>query len=270
MWTLHVEDFGKIESADITVSPLTLFVGDNNSGKSYLLSLLYGLMRADDVLSNLCESSPEYQACAEWAEGAILRESEQAPFENTTYDMFERLFNRILQENRLEILQSIFHKNVSAGKISVEFQREENQVLNIYNELSDFFEANFPLTSHNWILHIFEFTKSQNTKRWKDVVNQFSGGVVRAYAIAGVLRIAEFSAVYLHFCYRKDKSNLVGQKPLPGRPAPRDYLKAPITLDSYPELDVKNKPIELNRDGYADIRLHQRGVTRNEESPLSA
>ena len=31
-WTMHVEDFGKIKSADIEVAPMTLFVGDNNSG----------------------------------------------------------------------------------------------------------------------------------------------------------------------------------------------------------------------------------------------
>ena len=42
-WTLHVKDFAKIREASIEAAPLTLFVGDNNSGKSYLLSLLWGL-----------------------------------------------------------------------------------------------------------------------------------------------------------------------------------------------------------------------------------
>jgi len=42
-WTLHVKDFAKIREAKIEAAPLTLFVGDNNSGKSYLLSLLWGL-----------------------------------------------------------------------------------------------------------------------------------------------------------------------------------------------------------------------------------
>ena len=46
-WTLHVEDFGRIEQADVTVSPLTLFVGDNNSGKSYLMSLIYALLNGN-------------------------------------------------------------------------------------------------------------------------------------------------------------------------------------------------------------------------------
>lgn len=44
-----IEKFGKIERAEIQVSPLTLFVGDNNSGKSYLLSLLWAIYSAEDT-----------------------------------------------------------------------------------------------------------------------------------------------------------------------------------------------------------------------------
>ena len=40
-WTLHVENLAKIESADVTIAPLMCFVGDNNSGKSYLMSILW-------------------------------------------------------------------------------------------------------------------------------------------------------------------------------------------------------------------------------------
>ena len=42
-WKLKVLEYGKIKSAEIEVSPLTLFVGDNNSGKSYLMALLWGI-----------------------------------------------------------------------------------------------------------------------------------------------------------------------------------------------------------------------------------
>ena len=42
-WRLKVSEYGKIGHADIEVAPLTLFVGDNNSGKSYLMSLLWGI-----------------------------------------------------------------------------------------------------------------------------------------------------------------------------------------------------------------------------------
>src|SRR5580700_2291352 len=43
-WKLLVEGLGKIERAEVDVRPLMLFVGDNNSGKSYLASLLWGLV----------------------------------------------------------------------------------------------------------------------------------------------------------------------------------------------------------------------------------
>ncbi len=46
-WTMHVENFGKIKCADIEAAPMTLFVGDNNSGKSYLMTLIYGLLNVD-------------------------------------------------------------------------------------------------------------------------------------------------------------------------------------------------------------------------------
>ena len=42
-WKLKVSGYGKIEHAEIEVAPLILFVGDNNSGKSYLMSLLWGI-----------------------------------------------------------------------------------------------------------------------------------------------------------------------------------------------------------------------------------
>ncbi|MCB9527343.1 MAG: hypothetical protein H6701_02940 [Myxococcales bacterium] len=42
-WTLKVEDFGRIAAAEVTVKPLTVLVGRNNSGKSYLATLIWGL-----------------------------------------------------------------------------------------------------------------------------------------------------------------------------------------------------------------------------------
>ncbi|MGO5290968.1 hypothetical protein ACTQ1N_02130 [Porcincola sp. LCP21S3_C12] len=43
-WTLNVEDFGKIEKASVRIASLICFVGDNNSGKCYLLSLIWGIL----------------------------------------------------------------------------------------------------------------------------------------------------------------------------------------------------------------------------------
>ena len=51
--TLIVENFGKIERAEIELAPFTLFVGDNNSGKSYLMNLIWGLSNIDLLGRNL-------------------------------------------------------------------------------------------------------------------------------------------------------------------------------------------------------------------------
>lgn len=42
-WSLTVEDFGRIERAEVTVKPLTVLVGPNNGGKSYLGTLVWGI-----------------------------------------------------------------------------------------------------------------------------------------------------------------------------------------------------------------------------------
>lgn len=54
---LHVRNFGKIKSADIDLGNYTLFVGDNNSGKSYIMQLIYML---PDVIDILPDAKIEY------------------------------------------------------------------------------------------------------------------------------------------------------------------------------------------------------------------
>ena len=44
--SIGVEGFGKIEKAEITMGRLILFVGENNSGKTYMMQLLYGVTSA--------------------------------------------------------------------------------------------------------------------------------------------------------------------------------------------------------------------------------
>ena len=69
-WTLHVENFARIESADIEIAPLMCFIGDNNSGKSYMMSLLWGIIANGHMFyydrNQSCVDSPEYAKCREW------------------------------------------------------------------------------------------------------------------------------------------------------------------------------------------------------------
>ena len=55
-YKVEIKDFGPISHADIELKPLTLFIGHNNSGKSYASLLIYALQ---DTISNLETGTPE-------------------------------------------------------------------------------------------------------------------------------------------------------------------------------------------------------------------
>ena len=49
MTRIKVENFGPIAQAEVDMKPLTVFMGPNSSGKSYLALLIYSLARVLDV-----------------------------------------------------------------------------------------------------------------------------------------------------------------------------------------------------------------------------
>lgn len=66
-WILHVENFAKIKSVDVRITPLMCFVGDNNSGKSYLMSLLWGILTlGKDIFPKIPSDSKIYRRCESW------------------------------------------------------------------------------------------------------------------------------------------------------------------------------------------------------------
>lgn len=121
-WKLSVEAFGKIERAEVEVRPLTLFAGPNNSGKSYLVSLLWGLVALPgELMSQAC---PELEAANAWIAQRI--DEGKAPFEHELtieeLGLFDRLFDALLTANRSRLSRSLFNNDaVTLGAVS--FQR---------------------------------------------------------------------------------------------------------------------------------------------------
>lgn len=86
-----------------------------------------------------------------------------------------------------------------------------------------------------WSVHIFELTRTLSESVWDDkVLIQFTGALVRAYAVAGVLQIQDFHRIYLHCGYRQSSldASFARHKRPTGKSAPRNYLTEPITLYS--------------------------------------
>lgn len=99
-----VSNFGKIRHAEITLSNFTLFVGDNNSGKTFMMQLLYG------VLKELGNMEPALEGIEERGEKELLYGVEWLK-------NMEKQVNDYLTENKEKIVRRIFHKDIEIGEL---------------------------------------------------------------------------------------------------------------------------------------------------------
>ncbi|TXJ46116.1 AAA family ATPase [Brachyspira pilosicoli] len=86
---LIVKNFGKIKEAEIELSDLVLFIGDNNSGKSYLMTLIYGFANYSEEILN------------------ILFQDEDFLFNLKEYKDIENIINKHLEYNKENYSQII-------------------------------------------------------------------------------------------------------------------------------------------------------------------
>lgn len=99
-----VSDFGKIKHAEITLSNFTLFVGDNNSGKTFMMQLLYG------VLKELENMGPALEGIEERGEKELV-------FGLEWFKDMEAKANHYLSRNKKKIVRRIFHKDIEIGEL---------------------------------------------------------------------------------------------------------------------------------------------------------
>ena len=117
-WTLHIEKFARIDSADIEISPLMCFIGDNNSGKSYVMSLLWGLMSNYKFFYDTqLNQTQKYNRCKEW----ILSNVDKDICINEEVEQFYvDWLNEILAYKKDKFIQKIFNNDsVKIGKMEI-------------------------------------------------------------------------------------------------------------------------------------------------------
>ena len=121
---IHVRNFGRIETADIDLSNLVIFVGENNSGKTYLMQLIYGLFsffsQSTAIASNNLANELGKVFVKRFDEqGQILISGDNTDF----YNAFQTALNDYINNNKESIIESIFHTNsLSLDSLSVEFE----------------------------------------------------------------------------------------------------------------------------------------------------
>ncbi|MDR1484923.1 MAG: ATP-binding protein [Planctomycetaceae bacterium] len=124
--TIHVEDFVQIREADIELAPLTFFVGDNNSGKSYLASLIWGILSSNffaifdqDIIDNKKSSSFQELDC--WLRESVKLNSDSPNHWEITEEFHQSivsLLNEILSNRKKEFIRDIFGSDIDIGLIT--------------------------------------------------------------------------------------------------------------------------------------------------------
>ena len=133
--SLHVKGLGKIESATIELAPLTLFVGDNNSGKSYLMTVLYGLFDLETILgfSDIgfgasFKAGRTYRYCLDLLTRMEISSKDHYLTEED-HENFCSAFNALLGHNKNMFIEKIFNYNFSLDAISVNIPFSPNILL---------------------------------------------------------------------------------------------------------------------------------------------
>lgn len=117
---MNLKSFSKIKEAKIELGDFTLFVGDNNSGKTYIMQLLYGIL---DFVSRYHYQTTQFDYFNK--EDIIV----------ITPDLLIKLneyFNQIINENIEKIILATFNHNVPLDKIWFDFV-DENDNIEILN-----------------------------------------------------------------------------------------------------------------------------------------
>lgn len=123
---LILEGYGKIKHAEINVKPLTFFIGDNNSGKGYLLSLIWALQTMETrtpLFQGMFELDDElFRKVYDGLECAIEKtfQEKKGSYRFYAKDILSGL-NRLLSRNKQQFVNRIFNfENVRIDKFWVE------------------------------------------------------------------------------------------------------------------------------------------------------
>lgn len=128
---VHVRNFGKIESADIDISSFSIFVGENNSGKTYLMQLIYGIISCFFYERDFQNYLSIFQGI-HVGNGTLLNADDRDFLVN-----FETYINQYLNDNKEIIVEKTFHtRSLAIESLFIELEGLKNSYSIRLNDFS--------------------------------------------------------------------------------------------------------------------------------------
>ncbi|NCC62064.1 MAG: hypothetical protein EOM12_14245 [Verrucomicrobiae bacterium] len=137
-WTISFKGLGLIEEGSVRIAPLMLFTGDNNSGKSYVMVLLWGIIALGRTLfPDKIPQSRSYQSCQRWLSEKISfmeeHNIEGIKIEPQDMNLFVEWFSENLNNKRHYLSNQLFGEDrVKIKELSIgDYSRESSLELRI-------------------------------------------------------------------------------------------------------------------------------------------
>lgn len=151
-WTLQVKNFGKIKEAKIKISQFMLFVGENNSGKSYLLSLLWGLFAESAIIFDNALESESFHKVAKEIFSKIEKREEKIVISHEMQHTLIDAINESLERNKQFFINKIFNAKLDVDEIKiVQYSSLEEFVVTINSWNNKYFEYDFYLNDKRFL-----------------------------------------------------------------------------------------------------------------------
>ena len=177
---IAVENFGPIEKAEIDLRPLTVFVGESNTGKTYLAALIYALHRTFEGIPrvpwsyyNTSRFDPIYHSQpADLSTQTLLEETQEAlkklavpnqPFKFSDLPMWVR--DRLQSDStHSEGLENELKRCFNYESVSelVRFTKSQDEAMNV----------SFQVHEENQILWSFDFRDSESGTNPEKFINK--------------------------------------------------------------------------------------------------
>lgn len=236
-YKLIVENYGKIEKAELEISPLTLFVGDNNSGKSYLLSLIWTLFsgQGENIICKGMKGLLEQKFSKLYSDlkNLLINQNlENEEFVVVNEEIIISIINELLLMNKDELVKSIFnYEGMSIGRIEVKNKSNRHYVIKKEKEDEEAIQISVYIDDVRRIG--FQFLKWMYSNEMEEPVTRLVELIVDRFLRNDFPRNATYylPATRTGFMLAKNTINQVGRK------------KA---FDNIVELDDETKNIEVS------------------------
>ncbi len=110
-YVINIQNVDNISDVEIEISPFTIFTGDNNSGKTVIMNIIYGIFRlSKQIIQKGDKNCNEYIACKEFIKE--LKNSKVMCIDNFVGNMFCDFFNVALLNNKEYFFNEIFNVSI--------------------------------------------------------------------------------------------------------------------------------------------------------------